>query len=177
MQNIKSKTRKQNGGSGKHSGRPSISNKNKNNNNNLQHRLIELKLPDVPVSHTTPIPKQFILVDVQHYINEITRKQIPQRGRVDENTEQVILFNLLKLKNIKDNFSSLESLYACIDILINLVNDKIIQLSKLMPEHYSRMSKVTVSDVSKVIKAWIEFFMNLKIIVLEKEKDKIQKLL
>jgi hypothetical protein len=77
----------------------------------------------------------------------------------------------------KYNFSSLESLYACIDFLINLVNDKIIQLSKLMPEHYSRTSKVAVSDVSKVIKAWIEFFMNLKIIVLEKEKDKIQKLL
>ena len=171
MQNIKSKTRKQKGGSGRASGGPSRRNSKspETENNKLRRRVIELKLPDVPVSHTKPIPKLFRLANFQFYIDELRTKQIPKRNQSDENTEQIILFNLLKLQNIEHYFSSLELLHACADLLNNLVNDKIIQLNKL---------QLTVSDVSKVkvIDAWIEWFMNLKI-VLGVEKDKIKKLI
>jgi hypothetical protein len=184
MQHIKSKTRrgntpytkdlmgfrKQRGGSG----RSSRSHKN-NNNNNLQRRLLALKLPDVPDTHTTPIPKSFRLADVRHYVEEISKKTIPTQNQIDRNTEQIILFNLMKLQNIKDEFSSFNSLYACIELIINLVGDKIIQLSKLLPDQ--RSARTSGKDnTSKVIRAWIEFFMALQTL-LRTEKDKIQKYL
>jgi hypothetical protein len=186
MQHIKSKTRRgnttyaktltgfrtQKGGSG----RSSRSRKN-NNNNNLQRRLLALKLPDVPDTHTTPIPKSFRLADVRHYVQEISTKTIPTQHQIDRNTEQIILFNLMKLQNIKDEFSSFNSLYACIELIINLVGDKIIQLSKLLPDQRSTRTSVSGKDnTSKVIRAWIEFFMALQTL-LRTEKDKIQKYL
>ena len=149
-----------------------------NTNNNLKRRLLELHLPDVPTTHTKPIPKSLKLIDVQHYINEITKKQIPTRHQLDENTEKTTLFNLMKLANFRDDFETINSIYACIDFIINSVGDKIIQLSKMIqePKHSRNSGSVSKDGANKVIRAWIEFFMDLQK-KLEDEKNKIQRLL
>ena len=134
-------------------------------------------MPDVPDTLQNPIPETLNIVNLQDYIREITTKTIPKRNQLDENTEQIILFHLLKLRSFRDEFASIETLYACIELVINLIGDKIIQLSKIMPEQRNtRVSSNGKPSKSSVIKSWIDFFIALQRL-LHDEKRKIEPLL
>lgn len=162
------------------SGRSSKSKRNNNtNNNSLRRRLLELKLPEVPATLQNPIPRTYKVPDVIYeYIKGISRKNIPNNNDIDKKTEELILLNLLKLNNFRDEFASIETLYACIEFISRLVNDKIIQLRKILQKPQMRSSRTSNMDIKRdtIVLSWIEYFSALQTL-LSDEKHKLEPLI